>query len=105
MNQIVSAVFHGPAAFLAARVNGEAIFTGKAITALTNAEEENFGTVEDIPIALETEIRKLGGRFETADALWGVKVVVDGDLITGQNPGSSQAVGEALLKRMSERGY
>lgn len=55
--------------------------------------------VDTIPFLLETKITsELGGKYVKADEPWGVKVATDGKLITGQNPASAKAVGEALAK-------
>ena len=75
-----------------------------------------MGMVQEIPFLLEDKIKALGGQYEKASDPWGVstkgsssrgadandiiqpKVVVDGKLITGQNPASAAGVGEAILK-------
>ncbi|KAF7369511.1 putative ThiJ/PfpI [Mycena venus] len=69
-------------------------------TGFTNAEEIQIDKVKDVPFLLEDKLKSLGTKFEKADELWGVKVVVDGHLITGQNPKSAKFVGEAILKAL-----
>jgi len=97
--KIVSAVCHGSAALVeAVDTNGKSIFLGKSFTGFSNKEEEAVQRVKEIPFLLEDRITKLGGKYEKADQLWGAKVVVDGRLITGQNPASGTGVGEAILK-------
>ncbi|KAJ7667967.1 ThiJ/PfpI [Mycena polygramma] len=99
--KITSAVCHGPAALVGATdADGKSIFAGKAATGFTNAEETQVGKVKDIPFLLEDKIISLGGKFEKADEPWGVKVVVDGNLITGQNPASAGPIGHAILKAL-----
>jgi len=97
--KIVSAVCHGPAALVGAvDANNKSIFLGRSFTGFSNAEEEAVDGVKEIPFLLEDKITELGGKYEKADALWNPKIVVDGRLITGQNPASASGVGEAILK-------
>ena len=77
--------------------NGESIFKGRAATGFSNAEEIAVDKVKEIPFLLEDKITQLGGKYTKADQLWGAKVIVDGNLITGQNPASARGVGEAIL--------
>jgi len=100
-NKIVSAVCHGPAA-LAGGVDakGKPIFEGRSATAFSNQEEEIVGKVKEIPFLPEDKIVSLGGKFEKAEEPWGVKVVSDGKLITGQNPASATAIGHAILQAL-----
>ncbi|KAF7792899.1 hypothetical protein EIP86_004001 [Pleurotus ostreatoroseus] len=99
--KIVSAVCHGPAALVGAiDSDGTSIFKGREVTCFTNAEEIAFGEEDGVPWLLEDKIIGLGGKVQRADALWGVKVVVDGKLITGQNPASSGPIGKAILEAL-----
>ncbi|RXW25226.1 hypothetical protein EST38_g570 [Candolleomyces aberdarensis] len=99
-NKIVSAVCHGPAALvLGVDTAGNSIFAGRRATGFSNTEEEAMGKVKDVPFLLEDRIGTLGGQFEKAED-WQPKVIVDGRLITGQNPASAHGVGEALLKAL-----
>jgi len=99
--KIVSAVCHGPAALSqVVDESGKSIFAGRRATAFSIVEEEQIKKVEDIPIVPEAKIVSLGGKYEKAAEPWGPKVVVDGQLITGQNPESATGVGQALLKAL-----
>ncbi|KAJ7283706.1 class I glutamine amidotransferase-like protein [Mycena rebaudengoi] len=99
--KITSAVCHGPAALVGATdASGKSIFAGKSFTGFSNAEEEQVGKVKDVPFLLEDKITSLGGKYQKADQPWGAKVVVDGHLITGQNPASAGPIGEAILKAL-----
>ncbi|TFK75958.1 ThiJ/PfpI [Pluteus cervinus] len=96
--KIVSAVCHGPAAILSATDGtGKPIWDGRKFTGFSNAEEAAAGSEASIPFLLETEITKVGGVYEKAPELWGAKVVVDGKLITGQNPASAAPLGRELV--------
>lgn len=95
--KIVSAVCHGTIAFVNAKVNGEYLLKGKEVTGFTNAEEEAVQLTSAMPFLVEDRVNAVGGKFVQA-AVFGNKVVVDGTLITGQNPTSASDLGEALAK-------
>ncbi|KAH8834791.1 class I glutamine amidotransferase-like protein [Flagelloscypha sp. PMI_526] len=98
--KITSAVCHGPAALVGATdSSGASIFKGKTFTGFSNEEEELFQKAKEIPFLLEDKITELGGSFVKAPP-GQAKVVVDGNLITGQNPASASGVGEAILKAL-----
>ena len=94
----VSAVCHGPAGLVNIRLdNGEYLVAGKQVNAFTN-EEERAAKMEDVvPFLLEDKLIERGAIFEKS-GIWQPHVVVDERLITGQNPASATAVGEALLR-------
>ncbi|OHV79935.1 type 1 glutamine amidotransferase domain-containing protein [Ensifer sp. LCM 4579] len=93
----VAAVCHGPAVLRGATHQGEPIVKGKRVTGFTNSEEEAVQLTEVVPFLVEDELKRLGGRFEKA-ADWVDFTVVDGQLITGQNPSSSTSAARELLK-------
>jgi len=99
-NKITSAVCHGPAALVGVTdANGKSIFEGRSATSFSNAEEEQAKAVETIPFLVEDKIKALGGKYVEAEP-WQPKVVVDGKLITGQNPASAAPIGEAIRKAL-----
>jgi putative intracellular protease/amidase len=55
-----------------------------------------------VPFLVEDELLRLGATFEKP-ANWQPLSVVDGRLITGQNPASSTATAQALVKFLGER--
>jgi putative intracellular protease/amidase len=98
--KIVSAVCHGPAALVGGfDASGKSIFAGRSATCFTNDEEVAVDKVKDIPFLVEDRIVQLGGKFQKTEP-WGEKVVVDGKLITGQNPASATGVGKAIIKAL-----
>ncbi|KAK3352661.1 DJ-1/PfpI family protein [Lasiosphaeria hispida] len=101
--KIVSAVCHGPAAFVNVKTeDGEYFLRGKEVTGFSNVEEDQVQLSKEMPFLLEDRlIEATGGKFVKADEPWGVKVVVDGKLITGQNPASAKRVGEAIVEALS----
>ncbi|KAG5917597.1 hypothetical protein E4U42_007185 [Claviceps africana] len=94
----VAAVCHGPIVLRDATVDGVPLVKGKNVTGFTNAEEDQVQLSAAMPFLLEDELKSKGAVFHAADQPWGEKVVVDGLLITGQNPASAKGVGEAILK-------
>jgi putative intracellular protease/amidase len=101
--KVISAVCHGPAGLLsAAREDGTWAFAGRRLTAFTNEEESQVGLAEHAPWLLETRLRDSGAKVEVSEA-WGPHVIVDGNLITGQNPASSEPVTRRLLETLSAK--
>jgi len=97
--KVVAAVCHGPGAFVNVTLpNGERLLKGKQVTGFSNAEEDIMGLSQVVPFLLEDKMKQEGGKFVKAAEPWGEKVVVDGKIITGQNPASAKGVGEAIVK-------
>jgi putative intracellular protease/amidase len=95
--QVLGAVCHGPAALLDAKLsNGSYLVEGKQISAFT-AEEEQGYAIADVPFMLEQALRDQGARFVEV-APWRPFSVVDGLLVTGQNPASAAAVAQAMIQ-------
>ncbi|WP_026136605.1 type 1 glutamine amidotransferase domain-containing protein [Pseudomonas sp. CBZ-4] len=78
-------------------VNGEPLVKGRRVTGFSNSEEAAVELTDVVPFLVEDEFKKLGGKYEKG-ADWQSFVIVDGLLVTGQNPGSSSDVAKALLK-------
>jgi len=95
---IVAAVCHGPAALINLKnKDGSYLVNGKNLTAFSNSEEEAAELTHVMPFLLESELIKKGALYEKAP-LWEKKVVVSDRLVTGQNPGSAEGVGEAVAE-------
>jgi putative intracellular protease/amidase len=92
----VAAVCHAPAVLRHVQIDGQSIVKGKRVTGFTNSEEEAVHLTKVVPFLLEDELKRLGGKYEKV-ADWGSLAIVDGRLITGQNPASSEATAKALL--------
>lgn len=93
---IVSAVCHGPSAFLGVTLDdGTPLVRGRKLTSFSSAEEDGYAA-DDVPFDLEKALRDEGALYESTEP-WQPKLVVDGRLITGQNPQSGTLVGEALV--------
>lgn len=96
--KIIAAVCHGPAALLSAvDTDGAWPFAGRKVTGLSDAEEIAFGTAKNAPWLLESELRRLGGKYEHGEN-WKPFVVQDGNLLSGQNPASSAMLADAVLQ-------
>ena len=99
----VAAVCHAPGVLRHARsADGQALVRGKNVTGFTNTEEKAAGLTEVVPFLVEDMLTQQGGKFSKA-ADWQVHVVVDGLLITGQNPASSGPAAQALLEKLRSR--
>lgn len=97
----LAAVCHGLAALLAARTaDGRPLVAGRRITGFTDAEERLGGLADRAPFLLETRLREQGAEVVTAEP-WSDHTVVDGLLITGQNPQSSASAARALLAALA----
>ena len=94
----IAFVCHAPGALVNAKLpNGDPLVKGLEVTGFSNSEEEAVQLSKVVPFLLEDEMAKLGGLYSKG-ADWGSYVKVDGLLITGQNPASSEAAAQALLK-------
>ncbi|MGV8918054.1 MAG: type 1 glutamine amidotransferase domain-containing protein [Pseudomonas sp.] len=96
----VAAVCHAPGVLRHAMVEGKPLVSGKRVSGFTNSEEEAVGLTKVVPFLVEDELKRLGGKFEKVED-WAVLAITDGLLVTGQNPASSTAAAQALLKLLS----
>ena len=95
---VVSAVCHGPAALVNVTLgDGSYLVAGKKVASFTNGEEEEVEATDIVPFLLATTLAERGAIHHPAPN-WNANVVVDGHLVTGQNPASAGGVGEALIK-------
>lgn len=112
-------VCHGPIAllstladadgFVAAMENGKAarvpqwIYSGYKVTVISNTEEEQAkpqlggGEMKFYP---QAALQQAGVQYMSNAAPWAANVVVDRELITGQNPASAVGVAREMLKRL-----
>jgi hypothetical protein len=98
----VSAVCHAPGVFRNTRLpDGSPLVQGKSVTGFSNTEESAVGLTNDVPFLVEDELRKIGGKYSKG-AAWLPYSVRDGNLVTGQNPASSEAVAKAVLDLLKQ---
>ena len=102
--RIVSAVCHGPAGILDVTLgSGEPMIKGKRVTGFSWVEEQAAQRADAVPFRLEDELAGRGAHYSKAGQPFEPYVVVDGQLITGQNPGSALPVAQALVRALKER--
>jgi putative intracellular protease/amidase len=99
----VALVCHAPGALRHVKTpEGKPLVEGKNVTGFTNTEEEAVGLTQVVPFLVEDELKAEGAHFsKTGD--WGVHVVIDGLLITGQNPASSGPAARELLDLLAKK--
>ena len=104
-NKVVSTVCHGATGLLSAKLsNGDYLIKGKNVAGFSWAEEVLAKREKAVPFNLEEELRKRGANYTKAQTPFETHIVEDGLLITGQNPGSAQAVGVAVVKQLQNSG-
>ena len=97
-NKPVALVCHAPGVLRHVKqADGRPLVAGKKVTGFTNTEEAAVELTEVVPFLVEDELKAKGAHFSRGDD-WAPYVVVDGLLITGQNPASSAPAAQQLLK-------
>lgn len=97
----ISFVCHAPGALRhVTDGKGVSIIKGKTVTGFTNSEEAAVELTDVVPFLIEDEFIALGADYQKGPD-WVPFVVEDGNLITGQNPASSEAVAKALLNKLA----
>ena len=98
-DKIVSAVCHGPVGLLDVTLaDGSSLLDGRNVTGYSWAEEKLAQRTAEVPFSLEEKLKEQAGEYTTAKLPMTKHVVVDGKLVTGQNPMSAAGVGEAVLE-------
>ena len=100
--KVVSAVCHGPAGLLqVTRADGSPLLEGRRVTGFSWPEEKLAGRDTVIPFRLDKALKEQGAKYTKAVRPMVSKVVVDGNLVTGQNPMSAGDVGKAVVKLLA----
>jgi putative intracellular protease/amidase len=68
--------------------------------AFANAEERLLGLIRKVPYLTETRLRENGAEYRRG-RVFGPCSVVDGRLITGQNPGSTRVTAENVVTALA----
>ena len=97
----IALVCHSPGVLRHVQYKGEPLVKGKHVTGFTNGEEEAVQLTKVVPFLVEDELLSLGAIYEKVRN-WEPFAVVDGRLITGQNPASSTVSAKALLQYFVE---
>ncbi len=99
--KIVAAVCHGPAGLVNVKdETGAPLVNGRRVTGFSDSEERAAGLDEAVPFLLETRLLELGGRYESV-ADFQPFAIVDGRLVTGQNPASSALTAKLTLEALN----
>ena len=103
MDKPLATVCHGHCGLLSLR-DGESKwpFAGYRLTSFSHGEELATSMAGRLPFVLEVELTRLGALYEKSDVIWGSHVVVDRNLVTGQNPYSSAAIAEAFVQKLND---
>jgi putative intracellular protease/amidase len=98
----IALVCHSPGVLRHVTYEGEPLVKGKHVTGFTNGEEEEVQLTHVVPFLVEDELLRLGAIFEK-EANWQPFSVVDGRLITGQNPASSTVAAQNLMGLFAQK--
>jgi putative intracellular protease/amidase len=98
----IALVCHSPGVLRHVMYQGEPLVKGKRVTGFTNEEEAEMQLTHVVPFLVEDELRRLGAKFEKVPN-WQPFSIVDGRLVTGQNPASSTSAAQALLKLFAQK--
>ncbi|MBY4572878.1 type 1 glutamine amidotransferase domain-containing protein [Gordonia paraffinivorans] len=99
----IGVVCHGPAVLLAALGDdGVNVFSGRTVTCFGNAEEQQGGLADKAPWLLEDRLTHAGFKV-TLGLPWTVHTQADGNLLTGQNPASSEKLAREILQRLKKQ--
>lgn len=94
-------VCHAPGVLGNVEENKEPFVRGKNVTGFTNSEEEAVGLTNVVPFRVEDKMNQLGANYSKGDD-WSSYVIVDGKLVTGQNPASSEKAARELLRLLQK---
>jgi len=98
----VAAVCHAPAVLRHTKSpDGTPLVKGKSLTGFSNTEEDAVQLSDVVPFLLEDELTAKGANYSKAED-WHPYAITDGNLITGQNPASSDSVAKAVLERIKQ---
>jgi len=93
----IAFVCHAPAVLRDVKnADGTALVKGKKVTGFSNKEEAAVGLTEIVPLLLEDMLIENGAFYSNGED-WAPFAIQDGNLITGQNPASSELVADKLL--------
>ena len=99
----VAAVCHAPGALRYTKTpDGGPLVQGKKVTGFTNSEEAAAQLTDVVPFLVEDMLRKSGGIYSKA-ADFKPHIVIDGNLITGQNPASSESAAHEVLRQLEDQ--
>jgi len=99
--KVVAADCHGPIALAQClKPSGEPLVKDLVVTGFNNSEEAAVQQTGNVPFLIESKFVELGAKYEKGDD-WSSKCCTDGNLVTGQNPQSSEACAKAVLAKLA----
>lgn len=96
----VSAVCHGPAAFIKAEELQPGFLKSKKLTGFSNIEEKMVLRADNMPYLLQDKLEELGADYHSAIIPYTSHVEQDGNLITGQNPLSAGPTARRVIEAL-----
>ena len=101
-DKVIGAVCHAPAVFKNVFIKPDQnIVGGREVTGFSNTEEDAVQLTNIVPFLLEDMLKQNNARYSRGDD-WAPHIVVDGKLITGQNPASSEGAAKAVLQTLQQ---
>jgi putative intracellular protease/amidase len=95
---VVSSVCHGYCGLLNTTLSDGSLFVaGRKLTGFAWSEEVLARVAKLVPYNAEAEMKKRGARYGKGLIPFASHVVVDGRLVTGQNPGSAKATAKRVV--------
>ena len=102
-DNIVAAICHGVAAFIDVMdTDGMHLINGKKVTSFSDSEEKSVKLEDLVPFALESKLKEQGAVYEKGDDFTPY-IVIDGNIITGQNPQSSEALAKKVVDGLRDK--
>jgi putative intracellular protease/amidase len=80
---------------------GQNLVGGRTVTGFSNSEEEAVGLLDVVPFRVEDMLKENAADYSRGDD-WAPHIVVDGKLVTGQNPASSEGAAKAVVQALQE---
>jgi putative intracellular protease/amidase len=94
-------VCHAPGVLKGVKAaNGDPLVKGRTVTGFTNGEEAAVALTDVVPFLIEDTFIAQGANYQKGPD-WAPYVVIDGKLVTGQNPASSEGVAKALIAQLA----
>ncbi len=101
-DKVIGAVCHAPAVFKNVEIKpGQNLVGGRNVTGFSNSEEDTVGLSGIVPFLLEDMLKEKNATYTCGDDFT-PHIVVDGRLITGQNPPSSEGTAKAVLQALED---
>ena len=98
----IAAVCHSSAVFHKVMDGDTVVVKGKRVTGFTNGEEAAVHLTDVVPFLVEDELKRVGGLYEKA-ADWAPCAIVDGRVVSGQNPASSTDAAKLLMEQLTAK--